>query len=386
MATQLQLHTTKVRLAFPDKAGHDPAPQGTHVWLDVPTGTIRNFSFQEFVVNAQGTLDPAGANRRATIDRTVTYWSMWTAPGATGLTMPTSFNADELNVVSGFGRPLLAVVNSQTELVLPNTRKVIIREFNMTAHAREPATMNDMRQGAIDFYKDLHIEVDFQKQPKPRGQPNVFVKGGARGGTGTTVHNVTQIRASNPPVVSLPLDQAPFPPPSADKPKTILLIWVHDFLNTGVDGHAHHPGRFLSNAGVTVTSPSIPAAVDFSVIFMNSKGSFKFGLAHEIGHVLWADVGDGKQFYEDTQNQLTERIRTRYRAAINDVFIKHMGLDIPPANVVNHLNTRDHSPLANNLMNSMPANTGTGDQLTFTQVGAFRLAPELRWDPAVVIP
>src|SRR5688572_20391679 len=119
---QLQLHVVTVRLAHPDKVGHDPAPVGTRVWLDVPTGVIRNFQFQEFIVNSKGSLDTVGSSNVASIDRSITYWSLWTPPGQT-LTLPATFDPDNLDEVAGFGRPLLAVLNKSNELILPNNRK-----------------------------------------------------------------------------------------------------------------------------------------------------------------------------------------------------------------------------------------------------------------------
>ncbi|MDB5921838.1 MAG: hypothetical protein JWN13_774 [Betaproteobacteria bacterium] len=386
---QLQLHVVKVRLARPDKAGHDPAAVGTRVWLDVPTGAVRDFQFQEFIVNSSGSLDTVGSSKVASIDRSVTYWSLWTAPGKT-LSLPAKFDPDNLDVVPGFGRPLLALLNKTDELILPNSRKVILREFNLSGlDATNPkvSTIKLNRDKATAFYTELHIELDFQLQPKPKGQSDLFV---FEGSNGRHLHDIKFLKnPTKAPVVELPLTQTPFTPPAAELAKTVVVIWVRDFINTGVEGQAYHPHRLLP--GVQVVTSLIPTnPPNFSVVILSAKGTFASGsaaaaqgpevFAHELGHVLWADAGGGREMYDDKNNNLTAKNKTTYQDRINSLFIDHMGLDIPPQNVKSFLEARDHHHLSNNVMNAFPANTSAAPTaLTFEQVGLFRLAPELRW-------
>jgi hypothetical protein len=386
---QLQLHVVKVRLARPDRAGHDPAPVGTRVWLDVPTGVIRDFQFQEFIVNSSGSLDTVGSSKVASIDRSITYWSLWTPPGQT-LSLPANFDPDNLNVIPGFGRPVLALLNKNNELILPNNRKVILREFNLSGlDPTNPkvSTIKLNRDKAVAFYRELHIDLDFQLQLKPKGQSDLFVFDSSNG---RHLHDTKFLtNPTNAPVVQLPLTQSPFSPPAAELAKTVVVIWVRDFINTGVQGQAYHPHRLLP--GVQVVTSLIPNnPPNFSVIFISAKATFASAsavaaqgpevFAHELGHVLWADAGSGREMYDDTNNVLTPNNRTVYQQRINSLFIDHLGLDIPANNVRAFLESRDHHHLSNNLMNAFPANTGVvPSALTFEQVGIFRLAPELRW-------
>jgi hypothetical protein len=384
---QLQLSVVQVRIAKPDKTGHDPAPAGTRVFLDVPTGNIRDFNFQEFVVNAKGTLDAAGANagKIVSIDSSVTYWSLWTPPSGS-LTLPSKFDPDNLDVVTGFGRPLLAVLNNQKELILPNTRKLFFREFNLSGLG-ETKEMKINRQKATDFYKNLHIDLIFQAQPKPAGQSDVFLC--AHTGKGMHLHDVSGLK--NPaasPIVEVPLDKSPFTPDPANKAKTIGLIWVNSSLGSAVEGKAHHPHRFITSLNILAElAPS--HTPDYSFIFMPATASMASAsttggqgpevLAHELGHVLWADAGAGREWYNNSTN-LNDAERAAYQQRINNLFINDMGLDVKPDQVAGLLESNDHHHLPNNVMNAFPANTGkVPDAITFLQIGLFRLAPELAW-------
>jgi len=384
---QLQLHVVRVRIAKPDQAGHDPAPTGTRVWLDVPTGVIRSFTFQEFVVAASGALTPAaaGTGKLASIDRSDTYWCLW-SPGQ-ALTLPKTFDPDDFDTVTGFGRPLIAVLNNKDELILPNTRKVILREFNLSGLG-DTKEMKLNRTRATAFYKDLHIELDFQAQPKPAKQPDLFI---AQGSSGMALHDVKDLKTpAQAAVVELPLEQAPFRP-SADVAKTVIVVWVRDFVNTGVEGKAHYPHLLLPRNAI---SPLVPnhTPSDMSFIFISAVGSFAkasstaanspevFG--HELGHVLWADAGGGREFYEGTLPGLSFSAAelTTYQNRINALFLDRLGLGVPANTIGSLLEGRDHHHLAKNLMFAFPANSGTASTgLTFLQVGLFRLAPELRW-------
>src|SRR6185295_146155 len=167
--------------------------------------------------------------------------------------------------------------------------------------------------------------------------------------------------------------------------KTILVVWVKDFIDSGgVQGVAYHEHRLLP--GVRINTKLMPTAPSYSVIFISSKAKMSsmqnppHPLAHEIGHVLWADAGSGKEFYNSPDDKFGAKNKKKFRSNIEDLFIKRMGLGIPAADVEGLLEGKDHHHLGSNLMNATPDNTGvppTG--LTFVQVGLFRLASELMW-------
>lgn len=381
---QLQLNVVKVRLARPDRAGHDPAPAGTHVWLDVPTGNLRDFSFQEFVVNSSGSLDAAGANagKNVSIDSSVTYWSLWSAPGSS-LKLPAKFDPDNLDIVAGFGRPLLAVLTDQKELVLPNTRKLIFREFNLSGLGETPE-MKTNKQKAQDFYKDLHIELEFQPQSRPAGQSDIFM---ALHGNKMSLHDVKDLQNwATADAVELPLRKAPWiADPPATKPKTVVLIWINSSMGSSIKGKTFQPFRLLPPQAVSEMLPHNTPDYSFSFMVADAKfGTFTGQqgpgpLAHELGHVLWADPGAGRKWYNSTQ--LSDADRATYQSRINDVFIKELGFDVPPDKIAAQLlESEDHHHLANNIMNPAPDNTpDVPNGLTFIQIALFRRASELIW-------
>jgi hypothetical protein len=262
-----------------------------------------DFDFQPFVVNKSGGLDVGASSKKASIDQSVTYWCLWAKPGD-DLKLPATFDADDLNVVPGFGRPLMAVLNDKSELVLPNTRKVILREFNLSG-LKETTEMKANRASASAFYKDLHIELEFRMQAKPKGQPDLFIAGVDK--DERHLHDVKHLKSpKDAPIVELPLTQDPFAPPSDEVKKTILLIWVRDMINTGEQGEASSPLWLLPDVDLlTPLIPKNPPA--YAVIFISAMakmpdlpaghGKSPDPLVHELGHVLGADAGLGLPFY-----------------------------------------------------------------------------------------
>jgi hypothetical protein len=309
-------------------------------------------------------------------------------PSGKSLTLPAKFNPDNLDVVTGFGRPLLAVLNSQKELILPNTRKVILREFNLTG-AADTTEMQTNRTKAKAFYEDLHIALDIQAQAKPSGQADLFMCE-CSAAKGMHLHELANLSSpTTAPIVELPLTKAPFMPSGSDKPKTVIVIWVGSAVSTAVEGKSFHPHRLIT--AFNLSSGMVPNNTpDVSFIFMPANASMANAsatggqgpevLAHELGHILWADAGAGREWYNDTKH-FNDADRKAYQDRINDLFIKDLGFDVKPADVGKTLlESQDHHHLADNLMNAFAANTGkVPNGLTFVQVGLFRIAKELVW-------
>lgn len=397
---QLQLNLVNVRLARSDRAGHDPAPVGTHVWLDIPGGRGGlDFVFQEFVVGvdlndpAKRRLNPVGGSgvAHARIDQSETYWCVWSPPGQT-LTVPNQkqmLQVDKqknveiitpLNRIPGFGWPLLATLNGQMELVLPNFRKLIVREFNLSGMPRSPFTDNT-RQGAIEVYKDLHVNIDFQQQTPRAGQSNLFLFGPDDHRRSFKLADKDRSDLESLPAETLPLTESPYLDPNSDpikhpnELKSILLVWVNDF-------RLRMPAGFMSDLVPAVTcfkSLCSPANLRFallggpnpcSVIFHSAIRTSAVSLAHELGHCLWSDPGRGKNF----SRNFSGSDRSLYGARLS-IMLANLKLGLFLGDIFQLLEADEHSDRGDNLMYS----TATKAELTFLQVSIFRRAQELRW-------
>ena len=397
MGTQLQLSKVNVRVAFPDKKGHGPADIGTHVWMDVPGGAKPSeFKSQHFEVvkdskdAAVRRLKPVSSNTRATatIDHSETYWCLWSAPGQ-ALTVTDGFKKTQ-----GFGWPLLAPHTSGGDLILPNTRSVIIREFNLSGGTTPD--MASVRDLAKDFYTDLHIALQFDAQPTPTSDrrnkqiPSLFSdEGNPRGLRDVRALN-TKPGSAFAPVV-LALDEVPWVDRDKRK-KTILLIWIKNFAefdpkaNKWVDADARGFAANTSHIGIGMQyeyailgnlSP-FPSVV---FIATASRGD-NYILAHELGHALLAEPGWGRELIATPTVENARKYTDRVTKVLTD-----LRLGMPTDEVIKLLPAKEHEKETRNLMFAKGIKDAKGvsprDQLTFLQVALIRKAQELRWPEEV---
>ena len=305
---QLQLGLVNVRLAKPAQPGHDPAPVGMRVWLDVPSS--RKFDidkrsldpvFQEFEIVADSRdanlrrLKPAGASATAIarIDLSETYWCFWSFGEKLAV-------ENKFQKVPGFGWPLPAPLNSQKDLILPNNRILFLNEFSLSGfdllgQSDPPARMMANRQTAQKFYQDLHIGLIFREQtsrPKVVGTassnltpaPDLFMGVHVNPATNTSrnlLHDVADIKKNLASLTALRL--ALNEPPLGRDPqdKTIPLIWLKSFVGpvgVSVDGMAiTNLPLFPAGQIAAIGDPS----VSFSLVFLPLEPGGNLNLAHD---------------------------------------------------------------------------------------------------------
>src|SRR5713101_4686585 len=399
---QLQLGLVNVRLAKPAQPGHDPAPVGMRVWLDVPSS--RKFDipkrsldpvFQEFEIVADPKddklrrLKPAGAsaNAIARIDLSETYWCFWSSGQKLAV-------ENKFQKVEGFGWPLPAPLNAQKDLILPNNRILFLKEFSLSGFdllgkKDPPAQMMTNRQAAQKFYEELHIGVIFREQetrPLIVGAtrnstlpaPDLFVgvhsnKDPATNSTTTTklLHDVAGIKKdlAKLPVLKLTLDKPPLDPDPEDK--TIVLIWVKSFVGAGfTDGMAFTKLRLFPRG--IATDVGEPGVV-LSLMFLPLEPRGKLNLAHELGPCLWSDTGQGTRLMNNPN--LNQQEQNAYRSDMEKM-LGGLGLGLPSADLMKMLEGDSHTRDLSNLMGDIPQDASG---LTFLQIAIMRRAKELRF-------
>jgi hypothetical protein len=397
---QLQLGLVNVRLAKPAQPGHDPAPVGMRVWLDVPSSRKFDIAkrsldpiFQEFEIVADSRddklrrLKPAGAsaNAIARIDLSETYWCFWSFGEKLAV-------ENKFQKVAGFGWPLPAPLNAQKDLILPNNRILFLNEFSLSGfdllgRKDPPQQMMTNRQAAQKFYEDLHIGVIFREQdsrPKVVGAtpnspaPDLFVGIHSTTDPATNVtttsrllHDVAGIKKNlaKLPVLKLALDKPPLGPDAEDK--TIVVIWVKSFVGPGfADGLAITKLRLFPRG--LATAMGEPGVV-LSLIFLPLEPRGKLNLAHELGHCLWSDPGQGIRILNDPN--LSQKEQNEYRSDMEKM-LGGLGLGLPAGDLMKMLEADSHTRDLANLMGDIPQDAS---DLTFLQIAIMRRAKELRF-------
>ncbi len=398
---QLQLGLVNVRLAKPAQPGHDPAPVGMRVWLDVPSS--RKFDidkrsldpvFQEFEIVADSRdanlrrLKPAGASATAIarIDLSETYWCFWSFGEKLAV-------ENKFQKVPGFGWPLPAPLNSQKDLILPNNRILFLNEFSLSGfdllgQSDPPARMMANRQTAQKFYQDLHIGLIFREQtsrPKVVGTassnltpaPDLFMGVHVNPATNTSrnlLHDVADIKKNLASLTALRL--ALNEPPLGRDPqdKTIPLIWLKSFVGpvgVSVDGMAiTNLPLFPAGQITAIGDPS----VSFSLVFLPLEPGGNLNLAHEIGHCLWSDVGQGRKGLNNPN--MPQDLRDEYKSRMEKM-LGDLKLGLPVADLMKMLEPDDHSQTTTNLMFFLPQTNSVN--LNFLQIAVMRRARELRF-------
>ena len=383
---QLQLGVVSVRLAKPAQPGHDQAPVGTRVWLDVPSSRKFDIAkasltpvFEEFEVVADpkdakiSRLKPAGASAGAAarIDTSETYWCLWSSGNA----LPVKNTFDR---VAGFGWPIQALLNDKKELILPNNRIMFLHEISLAGidllgKTLPPQEFFDNRDRARKFYDELHIGLIFRLNSKDASLPDVFA--GLHPKTNERfLHNAADIKKNieKIPRVTLPLNSPPLKP-DKDPGKSLEVIWVKDFVGDLADGQASFTTR-LSPASLVSGLTVNPT--DCSTIFIPIKPRADIALTHEIGHCLLAEPGQGKKWL-DSRTPFTPQDLAVYRTRL-EAMLNGLKLGLKVDDVIQMLDDNEHSSHVSNLM-FFVGQSSSSDQLTFLQVAIMRRAQELRF-------
>lgn len=283
--TLLRLDRVEVHVARANASGSDPAPEGLHVWLDLPGGA---FEFNHFVVH-RGHLEPATTDGAGSgqLDPRWAYWSVWSA-GA--LAVGTTFEP-----IAGFGYPLPARITGR-RLVLPNTRPLAIHAYNLTADATDASgRMAAAHASARDYLVQLHIDATFTLHSLPAGTPlPLFLD------HGVGVYNLSEAPPLEPlRPVNPDLGGAGFRPPGS-LANTLACYWVEDFQNQGSAGGNSWPLLPLNHA--TLTLGEVFRGPGCAYFFMRHHRlpnvTMTNPLVHEVVHCLQHDPGLGRRTLE----------------------------------------------------------------------------------------
>lgn len=372
---QLELKYFDVRLAKEDAEGHEPCPVGFRVWLDVATNAQTpdwECHFQEFSVVADAhqaakrRLQPVGAapGTAARLDTSLSYWCLWSPSGGPSVSPPTTWDRAD-----GFGYPMRAEANNGQQLILPNYRKLFIREFNLSGTVLQPGGGPQVsRDQARRLCEELHVRLEFETQQKPGNFPDL---------ASAKIGNEPRLFAANDAArnrVVLPLNQAPWVPPGPDDFKRIVLIWLARIEATTAMGESLVvpsvcPGSIQYLLPGPEPSGLIPRR---PAIFMDTGRSGGKSLVHEIMHCLLADPGLGrnnhKKFagWEDNVKGVLRALRLR--ASVEELYGRLPG-------------TEHEITPSTNLMriDGGSGSIGQAGLLGFLQGALIRRAPELRW-------
>jgi hypothetical protein len=372
---QLELKSFDIRLAKDNGEGHDPCPVGMRVWLDVPANPQKadwECSFQEFSVVADDRdankrrLQPAGAapGSSARLDTSLCYWCIWSPAGGPAITPPAVWDR-----IDGFGYPLRAEASNTRQLILPNSRNLYLREFNLSGtNLQSTAGVQVCYESAQRLCEELHIRLTIEAQQKPAQFPDL---------ASTRISNVPLLCGSGDPDhtrVVLPLNDPPWAAQGQDAGKRITLVWIARCDATTARGES---------LVVPLVCPDViryrlpgpdPAglAPKRAAIFMDTAKAGGRSLAHEMVHCLLADPGLGRNNHQKGAGW-ADNVKGVLRA---------LHLRTPVDELYNSLPATEHE--TNPTTNLMRIDGGNGSigqpgLLTYLQVALIRRAPELRW-------
>jgi hypothetical protein len=288
--TLLRLDRTAVHLAQPTGRGSDPAPDGTHVWLDTPGG---RFELQHFVVSG-GHLVPQGAEgAEARLDSRWAYWCVW-ADRDLGLGAMASYG-----VVPGFGYPLPARIRSR-QLVLPSTRRLTLAWHDLTADpAAAAARIASVHASATRFFADLHVELDFQAMPPVTGVRGPLMLTRRSGAVRYHLSRDDAPSVAAPTPLDPDLSAAGWLPRGAG-PGTILVLWLEDFVGMGLAEGQAWPTLPVTGAEVSLGEAFTRPRGRAMLCMRRARGGSGAidramnPLPHELGHILQGDAGLGR--------------------------------------------------------------------------------------------
>lgn len=305
---QLKLDQVVVHVAKDKAAGSDPAPAGLHVYLDVPGG---NFDFNHFVVDDKQRLVPDQGTTPVPLDTRWNHWALWAKKA---LTLPTSGAFDlvdeAFDAPAGKKRwPLPSKFTTQAGknvLVLPNKLGLKLRTFDLclkvppdTAATESVAKRGDLDR-AVAYYDQLLIDIIEDKQPRPDPATHKLpwlvwrIDGGGKRETVIAQdfgQNVQQIELKPQPDFA----KAPW----ADGQKTIICIWVREFLGAGLtNGQAWMMLRVFADGPVSQNEKFGLAAGPLVIMPEVRKAASTNSFPHELGHVLLHDPGLGRAIIE----------------------------------------------------------------------------------------
>jgi len=373
----------RVQLANASAGGSTVAPQGLHVYLDVPPRG--QFRFQHFVIehrNGAALLVPAdGSGGTARFDADYSYWCLWSTQALSGV-------GSTWGEVAGFGYPLLARWERQSggrfQLVLPNTRDVQMRMYNMTGQS--DAAVAAFHANAVDFYQKLHVRLVFS-DPVFSAPPSTH--------SGPWTLDFT-------PDVHLSENGQRITPNFGDRQwsrgtnaNTVMGIWVRNVLHAGLTHGLAVPVLPIVSRRTLTAGFRFPSC---AIVFLehNHAGAMK----HELGHVLQADCGWGRDGVTAAGRQsrvmqylsglkLEERsVRPRGSHVFNRLFRRlhapstegqqrdyfdNLRQNSPSAFLLQDRQAMANPHLVQNLMNA-----SGGTHLLPWQVAVMRDAPQLR--------